>query len=48
MVLLTAREHFIAHIVEVYKYDGNKRRNMANALWKTCQNSSGQRIISSK
>lgn len=36
LVLLTAREHFVAHLLLVYCNKGDKKRKMSYALWRLC------------
>ena len=50
LVLLTFKEHWIAHLLLVQIYSGVNKMKMANALWRMCQKGKYQKekIVSSR
>ena len=49
LILLTYREHFLAHLLLVQSYEGKEKSKMSFGLFQMCRkNSKQQRIISSK
>lgn len=46
-VLLTAREHFIAHQLLIHCYAGIAKQKMISALWQMCIDKNGNRLFSS-
>jgi len=48
LILLTFREHFIAHLLLTKMYEGETKRKMCFAFWRIChKNKSSERILSS-
>jgi len=48
LILLTAKEHFIAHLLLIKCYEGKERNKMVQALWAMVSHKNMQRKISSR